>query len=139
METVDEAQAEITQAEKEAALRFALESESLCRSDRLKSMLRFLCEAELAGEQHRISEYEIAVSALGRCEDFSPSEDSTVRSRAFELRQKLERLYSVEAPETSVRIDLPKGSYRPRFHRHKPPLVEGVPPGKSILSPDFGR
>jgi len=127
METVNEAQGEISQAEKEAALHFALESDSLCRSDRLKSMLRFVCEVEFAGEQHRLTEYEIAVSALGRREDFSPSEDSTVRSRAFELRQKLERLYSVEAPESSLRIDLPKGSYRPRFYRHRPLAVVSAP------------
>jgi hypothetical protein len=136
METVNEPQPEISLAERTAALHFALESESLCRSDRLKSMLRFVCEAEFAGEQHRLTEYEIAVSALGRREDFSPSEDSTVRSRAFELRQKLERLYSVEAPESCIRIDLPKGSYRPRFYRHKPLAVVSAP---SIDSADAAQ
>ena len=70
---------------------FALESHSLCRLNWLKSMHRFVCEAEFRGEHHRLTEYEIAVSALRRRQDFSPSEDSTVRTRAFELRQKLER------------------------------------------------
>jgi len=133
MDTLDELSSDVSHSkldlsedEKQRALRFALESESLCRSDRLKSMLSFVCEAEFKGELDRLSEYEIAVSALGRRSDFSPVEDSTVRSRAFELRQKLARLYSIEAPNYPIRIDLPKGSYRPRFYRLPPASAEVV-------------
>jgi len=110
--------------EKRAALEFALSSNSLSRSDRLKSMLSYICAAHFDGDLEKVSEYEIAVSALGRRKDFSPVEDSTVRSRAFELRQKLERLYAIEAPDYPIRIVLPKGSYRPRFYRHEKPVTD---------------
>jgi hypothetical protein len=112
-----EAEIEIGIEEKRAALQFALGSECLSRSERLKSLLSYLCEAEFANEHHRLTEYDIAVSALGRRPDFSPIEDSTVRSRTYELRQKLEKLYAHEAPLYPIRIDIPKGNYRPKFHR----------------------
>ena len=107
---------EVTLEEKKAALQFALDSDCLSRSDRLKSLLSYLCEAEFTNAHSRFTEYDIAVSALGRRPDFSPTEDSTVRSRTYELRQRLEKLYAVEAPEYPVRIDIPKGNYRPKFH-----------------------
>jgi len=117
METEPNGDAALTLEEKHAALEFALQSESLGRSERLKCFLSYICAAEFNGELNRLTEYDIAVSALGRRVEFSPLEDSTVRSRAHELRQKLERLYTVEAPHYPIRIDLHKGSYAPRFHR----------------------
>lgn len=112
-----ERQADLSVEEKRAALDFALQSEVLGRSERLKSLLSYICNAEFEGQHDRLTEYDIAVSALGRRKDFSAAEDSAVRSRTYELRQKLERLYAVEAPDYPVQIDLHKGSYRPRFHR----------------------
>lgn len=92
-----------------------LRSESFARSERLKSLLRFLCEAEIEGREADLTEYTIGTMALGRPADFSPLEDSSVRSRAHELRQRLEKYYAVEAPAAPVRIELRKGSYIPRF------------------------
>ena len=115
---------ELSLEDKRSALDFALQSDSLGRSDRLKSFLSYICEIEFEGHHERLTEYEIAISALGRRKDFSPIEDSTVRSRAYELRQKLERLYTIEAPDYPVQIDLPKGSYRPKFRRSPRPLSD---------------
>jgi hypothetical protein len=53
--------------------------------------------------------------ALGRPQDFAPLEDSSVRSRVHELRQRLEKYYALEAPAAPIRIELRKGSYVPRF------------------------
>src|SRR5690242_15114592 len=47
--------------------------------------------------------------------DFSPNDDSCVRNRAFALRRRLEEFYERESPEAGLRIELPKGSYLPRF------------------------
>ena len=101
--------------DKAQALRAILESDTFVRSERLKSLLRFLCEAEMEGRGNELTEYLIGTLALGRPKEFAPLEDSSVRSRAHELRQKLEKYYSQEAPFTCVRIDLRKGSYVPRF------------------------
>jgi len=35
--------------------------------------------------------------------------------RAYALRQKLDRVYADELTEAKVRIEVPKGSYVPRF------------------------
>jgi hypothetical protein len=70
---------------------------------------------EIAGRTAELTEYLIGVKALGRPPDYSPLGDSSVRTRAYELRQRLARFYSVENPDATVRIELPKGSYAPEF------------------------
>jgi len=90
--------ADVSEQEKLAALDFVLKSQSLSRSERLKCLLSYIREAELTGKADQLTEYDIAISALVRRSDFSPIEDSAVRSRTYELRQKLEKLYAVEAP-----------------------------------------
>jgi hypothetical protein len=105
----------VTAEEKRCALDDVLNSVALARSDRLKNLLRFLCEAEIAGRSSDLREYEIGVQALGQPQGYSPLENSAVRSRVHELRRRLEKFYSTEAPEASIRIQLLKGSYLPTF------------------------
>lgn len=88
-----------------------------------------MCERTLAGDGKEINEYSVAVEALGKGPDFSPSEDSTVRRSAYELRQKLHKYYDTERPEAVVHIELPKGSYTPRFVEVEPRPT--LPPGPS--------
>ena len=107
--------ARIGAEEKLRALEEVLQSETFSRSGRLRGLLRFICEAEINGRENELNEYTIGVMALGRPQDFSPLEDSSVRSRAHELRQRLEKYYASEAPHALVRIELRKGSYVPRF------------------------
>jgi hypothetical protein len=38
-----------------------------------------------------------------------------VRRRAYALRQKLDEVYAKELTAARIRIDVPKGSYVPRF------------------------
>jgi hypothetical protein len=110
--------------EKERAFESVLKSRTLARSDQLQGFLRYICELELAGRGHEITEYSIATEALNRPSDYAPGEDSSVRSRAHSLRRKLQEFYESEAPEAEWRIDLPKGSYRPLFvHRNRLPVV----------------
>lgn len=101
--------------QKQAALAEVLRSQTFARSDQLKSFLKFVCEKEMAGDGESINEYLIGVEALGRPRSYSPGEDSTVRNRAHLLRNKLLEFYTHENPGQPVRIELPKGSYCPRF------------------------
>jgi hypothetical protein len=105
------------QDEKRLALKKALESRTFARSEQLRSFLQFVCEAEFRGAKSGINEYLIGVEVLHRPPNYSPSEDSSVRTRAYELRQKLEKLYAEELPTETVRIVIPKGTYTPQFIR----------------------
>ena len=115
----------VSESEKRAALAEALASESFARSEQLRAFLSFVCEMEIAGRTAELTEYLIGVKALGRPTDYSPLEDSSVRTRAYELRQRLHRLYSAENPHPTVRIELPKGSYAPEF-------LVGAPAGAPV-------
>jgi len=100
---------------KAQALEEVLKSEAFLRSDQLRSFLRFICEMEVSGRAAEVSEYSIAVRALGRPAGFVPSEDTIVRNRAHALRQRLASFYAKEGSGSAVRIELAKGSYVPRF------------------------
>ena len=92
-----------------------LESETFARSDQLRSFLAYIGDMAISGRSREITEYLIAVEALHRPADFSPSADSSVRSHAHELRRKLQKYYEVENPRAEIRVVLPKGVYCPRF------------------------
>ena len=104
-----------TEEQARAALDEILSSEIFSRSEQLRSFLRYVCEQALSGRGKEINEYSVAVEALGKAADFSPGDDSSVRRAAYELRQKLQKYYETERPAAAVRIELPKGSYAPRF------------------------
>ncbi len=107
--------------QKRAALEAVLRSNTFARSDQLKSFLKYVCEMEIAGQGHELTEYLIGVEALGRPSKYSPGDDSAVRNRAFALRKKLHEYYEHEKPDALIRIDLQKGSYCPRFVENRPP------------------
>lgn len=102
--------------EKHQALALVLQSETFARADQLKRFLRYISEMEDAGRAGEITEYSIGIEALGRPATYSPTDDSSVRGRAHDLRQKLEQLYGHERPDARVRIGLHKGSYAPYFY-----------------------
>src|SRR5215470_1055795 len=105
----------VTAEQKQAALDAVLRSSTFARSDQLKSFLKYVCEMEIAGHGHELTEYLIGVEALGRPRQYSPGDDSAVRNRAFALRKKLQEFYEREKPDAPVRIELHKGSYCPHF------------------------
>jgi hypothetical protein len=120
-------QCQATSEEKRSALNQVLNSATLARSDRLKNLLRFLCEAEIEGRAATLNEYEIGVQALGQPAGYSPAENSGVRSRIHELRHRLDKFYSSEAPDAGLRIQLLKGTYVPAFVRTEAVAASPLP------------
>lgn len=118
----------VSDEEKRVALAAVLASESFARSEQLRAFLSLVCEMEISGRAGELTEYLIGVKALGRPSDYSPLEDSSVRTRAYELRQRLNRFYSAENPNATVRIELPKGSYAPEFLVGAPAVAPVAPP-----------
>jgi hypothetical protein len=112
-----------------------LASDTFARSEQLRSFLRYVCERTLAGHGKEINEYSVAVEALGKPSNFAPGDDSSVRRSAYELRQKLQKYYELERPDAPVRIELPKGSYTPRFVEVEPPVAKPTTPQSRSLVP----
>lgn len=113
----------ISNEEKRHALERVIASRTFSRSDQLRGFLRYICEAEFEGRAQELNEYVLGVSVLGRPADYSPTDDSCVRSRAYELRNKLKSYYRLEAPGDPIQIEIRKGAYIPQFQR----TAEGAP------------
>src|ERR1700729_3284940 len=105
-----------------------INSHSLRSSESLCKLLRYLAQRTLDHRGVPVKEYQIATEVLGRPAGFDPQSDSTVRVQAGRLRVKLEEYYSHEAPEDSIVIELPKGSYALAFHVRIPPAKLSVAP-----------
>ena len=123
--------------DKRLALERALHSRTFARSEQLRAFLQFVCEAEMRGAGADLTEYVIGVEVLGRPEGYSPAEDSSVRTRAYELRQKLEKLYSTELQAEAIQIVVPKGAYTPHYVKpstlpHADSLTEVTPAAKPV-------
>jgi hypothetical protein len=106
---------DVHDADKRAALEQVLRSATFLRASQVRNFLRYICEMEFAGRGSTLHEYLIGVEALGRPTAYSTDDDSSVRRRAFALRQKLEEVYAKELADAPVRIEVPKGGYVPRF------------------------
>lgn len=131
----------ISLSAKRKALQRLLQSRSLSRSEQLRSFLSYVCEAAFEGRSQDLNEYALGVHALGRPEGYSPAEDSCVRSRAYELRGKLQSYYEKEAPDDPIRIQIAKGSYVPRFVRIQPAPRAAFSTGEGAstwASPELG-
>lgn len=129
---------EISPEEKQRAVDAVLRSHTFARCDQLKRFLQYICAQDIAGKADQIHEYSIAVEALGRPADYSPVGDSSVRTRAHALRQKLQEYYDVEDPAAELRIDVPKGAYNPHFFflaASAPPPAILLPPPAPVLVP----
>ena len=105
----------VDESDKRAAMEQVLQSATFLRASQVRNFLRYICEMELAGRASALHEYLIAVEAMGLPTSYSTDDDSSVRRRAYALRQKLDSVYANELTQAKVRIEVPKGSYVPRF------------------------
>src|SRR5215475_8248051 len=92
-----------------------LDGPSFQGSARSRAFLRFVIEETLAGRQDLLKERTIGVAVMGKPSDYDTGADSTVRVRANEVRKRLAAHYEAVSPKANVRIELPPGSYAPKF------------------------
>ncbi|CAN0215291.1 unnamed protein product, partial [Phaeothamnion confervicola] len=102
-------------AEVRAALDRMLGSETFASAQRLQRFLGYVVEQTLLGHGAAIKGYAVGVEVFGRPADFDPTVDAIVRVEAGRLRAKLREYYDTHGAEESLRIELPKGAYVPRF------------------------
>ena len=95
-----------------------LSSKHFSRSSVLTNFLKFIVEQTLEGNTDNLKEYTIAVSALGKSEDFNPQIDAIIRIHAGRLRRLLNEYYTGPGIDSKLRIEVIKGSYVPVFRKH---------------------
>jgi tetratricopeptide (TPR) repeat protein len=96
-------------------LRDILSSSSFATCKRAQDFLRLIVEHALAGEFDSLRERQIGIEMFGRAPDYDTANDAVVRVKATEVRKKLNNFYLETEQESAVRIQLPSGSYVPKF------------------------
>lgn len=99
-------------------------------SKRSQDFLRYVVQRTLAGQEDSIKERTIAVEVFGRPAHYDSSEDSFVRVKASEVRRRLAQYAEKAGAGDALRIELPLGSYVPRFE-----AVEAVPRIPAVAEP----
>jgi adenylate cyclase len=92
-----------------------LASEAFRNSVRMANLLRFVISETLAGNEHRLKEYVIAVEVFDRDKSFDPRTNAVVRVEASRLRHRLREYFLGPGRGDAIHIDLPAGSYVPQF------------------------
>jgi hypothetical protein len=85
------------------------------KSLRLQEFLNHIAEECLSGRARNIKGFTIGQAVFGADEDFDPETNSIVRIEAGRLRQRLAEYYTTSGRDDPIVVDIPKGSYVPRF------------------------
>jgi TolB-like protein len=116
-------------------------SKAFAGSKRAQDFLQLIVEHALAGRFDSLRERMIGAEMFGRRVDYDTANDAVVRVKATEVRRKLAQYYQESTKPPVVRIELPSGSYVPRFHwealpdPHPGPHSGEDPPASTEPSP----
>jgi TolB-like protein/Tfp pilus assembly protein PilF len=128
-------------AERDRLVRSHLEeviaSNAFAGSKRSQDFLQLVVEHALAGRFDSLRERMIGAEMFGRPIAYDTANDAVVRVKATEVRRKLAQFYHEAAKNPPVRIELPTGSYVPKFYWEPltPPHGEASPPASVEPAP----
>ena len=105
-------------------------SKAFAGSKRAQDFLQLIVEHTLAGRLDNLRERMLGAEMFGRSIDYDTANDAVVRVKASEVRRKLAQYYHETTKPPLVRIELPSGSYVPKFHWASPSV--------SLTGPDSG-
>lgn len=108
-------------------------SHAFAGSKRTLDFLHLIVEHALAGDLDGLRERMIGAEMFGRPVDYDTGSDSVVRVKATEVRKRLTQYYLEAGGKSEVRIELPSGSYVPRFVFE--PLATKVLPQNGTVPP----
>jgi TolB-like protein len=119
-------------------------SQPFAGSRRAQDFLRLIVEHALAGRFDDLRERMIGAEMFGRPIDYDTANDAVVRVKATEVRKKLAHYYRELAHPPVVRIDIPPGTYVPKFHWDSPGnpvapnlLATSIPPAQEQSPPSL--
>ena len=110
--------------------------DAICKSPQFSTsqksceFLRYIVHHGLRGNVDELKERLIGIALLGRTADYDTGSDAGVRVRANDVRKRLNAYYA-SSSDTPFSVDLPSGSYVPRFFRIAVPS-----PGDEVVSRD---
>ncbi|MGI9414848.1 MAG: hypothetical protein ACR2PM_14330 [Hyphomicrobiales bacterium] len=90
-------------------------SDGFAQASNLKAFLNFVVRQAVECDAPNLKEYTIATRCFGKPVDFDAQLDPIVRVQARKLRDRLDTYYAKAGQRSALRIELPKGSYVPRF------------------------
>ena len=133
-----------SEAARRELIRRIVHSPTFARSERLGTLLTYVCDMALQGREAEINEQKIGEEVFGRSRDYDSSVDGIVRSQASRLRHRLELYFQQEGTDEPLRILIPRGGYVPVFEAPSPlPLAspaEAIPqavPTDAAQAPDI--
>ena len=96
-------------------LESVLKSRFFCNSERGKQFLTYVVSNFLEGRTDVLKERVIGAQVFGKPGNYSTGDDPVVRVQAGEVRKRLEQYYHSQPEGLRVQIELPTGSYTPKF------------------------
>jgi TolB-like protein len=109
-------------------------SKAFAGSKRAQDFLQLIVDHALAGRLDNLRERMIGAEMFGRSIDYDTANDAVVRVKATEVRRKLAQYYQETTKPQLVRIELPSGSYVPKFRWE--PQGESLPDPQPGLHPE---
>lgn len=103
-------------------LRRILDSHAFSNSPRTKEFLSYVVENGLKGHTELIKERSIGINLFHRSPSYVTSDDPIVRVKAGEVRRRLAQYYSEGEHTHEVQIEIPVGSYIPKFYWDNQPV-----------------
>jgi tetratricopeptide (TPR) repeat protein len=105
-------------------------------SPRLVELLNYIGEESLAGRADRIKGFTIGQAIYAADLNFDPESNSIVRVEMGRLRRRLAEYYLSSGRNDPIVVDIPKGSYAPKFtlNPQAPEEIKPSPPeqGKTL-------
>jgi two-component system, cell cycle sensor histidine kinase and response regulator CckA len=128
------------EAEVRSQLRCIVESREFRKSKRSQQFLQHVVDCALRGDAQCLKESIIGFDLFGRAPGYDTGGDSSVRVRASDVRRRLRAYYLRVGTRARVQIELPSGSYIPKFcYLQSIPaaLVAGTEIGQQVAARPF--
>lgn len=93
-------------------------SSPFSKTERLTSLLLYVCDVALDGRADELSEQNIGEAVFGRSRNYDSANDGIVRAQVSRLRQRLDIYFEGEGANEPIRIVIPRGGYIPFFEPH---------------------
>lgn len=132
---VEAAQAHQSAAFRRELVRRVVQAPTFARSERLGTLLTYICEMALQGRDAELNEQKIGQEVFGRQQYYDSTVDGIVRTQASRLRQRLDVYFAGEGANEPIRILIPRGGYVPIFDAHNvpvsPPIIDSTEEAQS--------